>query len=764
MDEEPSDRDNPQHGRFLGNITGPMFGNHGGMELRPVASSSPETGQVPMLLRRPASLQVAPIDTGMAADNRLGVGILENANANLFDDQLLPAAFKNMCLSFKEGAPHSAAETGSYASRGGRYPAGHVISSADNTRNGSLKQAFSQGDLVPLSPMTNSAQQMQLKPDAPDAPLGTGMHGSDSVYGSTINLPPASPFQQQILIDGWSRAFAPCQQFDSKFSWHDIHAERYSPMQSQYPYQHMPQVVGSDVNWISSSQNCVTNSCTKSATSPNLRTAIIRHLGHDSSDIYWNGAIFPNGNDNMNSTRGNNYASTIYPDCPCQSGEYCQIHQPDKAKYRYGLRCSPKGVLQNQAMDKIKPKSSPEKILMKTEGVNSIRNIKSGFELSGCVETNQSTGRNGRGHHVNIQRTNSLHFDLQSSHCLSPSEYEYDVSMKSAQFKYNSVDEVVGELNLLARDQNGCRFLQRIFTEGSQDDAQKVFDGVIDHIDELMVDPFGNYLVQKLLEECSDDQRMHIVYEITKIPGQLTAVSCNMHGTRVVQKVIETINTSHLVSMVVSALSPGVITLMMDANGSHVAHRCLQKLSPEYKSFLLNAAVENYFELAKDRQGCCIIQKCIVHANKEQKNRLLYNITSRSLDLAEHQYGNYVIQYILELNITWAIDEILDKLEGHYGYLSMQKCSSNVVEKCLKEAREPKRAKIINELMNDPKLLHILIDQYGNYVIQTALRECEDAAVHAALVEAIRPHAAALRNNMFGKRILSKTCLKHRKF
>ena len=55
----------------------------------------------------------------------------------------------------------------------------------------------------------------------------------------------------------------------------------------------------------------------------------------------------------------------------------------------------------------------------------------------------------------------------------------------------------------------------------------------------------------------------------------------------------------------------------------------------------------------------------------------------------------------------------------------MQKCSSNVVEKCLKEAREPKRAKIIHELINEPKLPHILVDQFGNYVIQTAFRECE---------------------------------------
>ena len=54
---------------------------------------------------------------------------------------------------------------------------------------------------------------------------------------------------------------------------------------------------------------------------------------------------------------------------------------------------------------------------------------------------------------------------------------------------------------------------------------------------------------------------------------------------------IETVSTSAEVSLVVSALSSGAITLMMDANGNHVAHRCLQKLSPEYKAvrhFCLN--------------------------------------------------------------------------------------------------------------------------------------------------------------------------------
>ena len=38
-----------------------------------------------------------------------------------------------------------------------------------------------------------------------------------------------------------------------------------------------------------------------------------------------------------------------------------------------------------------------------------------------------------------------------------------------------------------------------------------VFDGIIDNVVELMMDPFGNYLVQKLLDVCREEQKLHIV-------------------------------------------------------------------------------------------------------------------------------------------------------------------------------------------------------------------------------------------------------------
>ncbi|KAH9299582.1 hypothetical protein KI387_031264, partial [Taxus chinensis] len=82
---------------------------------------------------------------------------------------------------------------------------------------------------------------------------------------------------------------------------------------------------------------------------------------------------------------------------------------------------------------------------------------------------------------------------------------------------------------------------------------------------------------------------------------------------------------------------------------------------------------------------------------------------------------NYVVQYILEFGIPWATAKVIAQLQGHYALLSMQKFSSNVVEKCLKEGKEEHRAAIIQELLNSSQLGDLLQDAYGNYVVQSAL-------------------------------------------
>jgi hypothetical protein len=204
----------------------------------------------------------------------------------------------------------------------------------------------------------------------------------------------------------------------------------------------------------------------------------------------------------------------------CGSGDIRQFRKQEKAACPYGPGFSQHRIPDNSTM------SYPERILMRPDSANPVRSIRFSPSANGCTDMDQR-----------INGFEYNHFDTHDSVNLEWPKPQFlslkslsESAMTSPKWTYNSVDEVVGRICTVAKDQNGCRFLQKVFTEGTQEDSEKVFAEIIEHIGELMVDPFAHYLLQKILEECSNDQRMHIICELTKVPLDLLKVSCNMHG------------------------------------------------------------------------------------------------------------------------------------------------------------------------------------------------------------------------------------------
>ncbi|KAL2339902.1 hypothetical protein Fmac_007842 [Flemingia macrophylla] len=309
----------------------------------------------------------------------------------------------------------------------------------------------------------------------------------------------------------------------------------------------------------------------------------------------------------------------------------------------------------------------------------------------------------------------------------------------------------------LAKDQNGCRFLQRLVDEGTYQDMCMVFEGIIGNVVELMIDSFGNYLVQKLLDVCTDQQHLQIVFMLTNQPGQLVQISLNTHGTRVVQKLIETLSSAEQVSMVKSAIQPGFLDLIKDLNGNHVIQRCLQCLSCQDNQFIFDAAVKFCVEIATHRHGCCVMQRCIDYSVGKNRDKLVTEICKHGLLLSQDPFGNYVVQYVIEMDTAPASAKLLGLFKGNYVNLSTQKFSSHVVEKCLKHIVDA-RTRIVRELLTAPRFEQLLQDPFANYVIQSALGVTK-GPLHATLVEAVRPHKI-LRTSPYCKRIFSGSLLK----
>ncbi|GAV73745.1 PUF domain-containing protein, partial [Cephalotus follicularis] len=286
---------------------------------------------------------------------------------------------------------------------------------------------------------------------------------------------------------------------------------------------------------------------------------------------------------------------------------------------------------------------------------------------------------------------------------------------------YSSLDELKGRLFTVAKEQQGCRFLQHIVEENKPEDIEMIFMEVKEVVHELMVDPVANYLIQKLIEACNEQQMNGMVLSLVCDEEKLMNICGHSHGTRVIQKLLEHVTTREQKSLIISALKCITVTLTKSMHGHHVIQQCFRQFSNEEAKPLLDDIAENCLDIATDKSGCCVLQQCVAHAEGESRERLISEIIPNSLILAEHPYGNYVVQYLLGMKIPRVSENILDQLKGSYVNLSMNKYGSNVVEKCLKECGEKESATITMELINDPGCLKVLLDPYGNYVVQSAL-------------------------------------------
>ncbi|KAK7363148.1 hypothetical protein VNO77_05279 [Canavalia gladiata] len=397
--------------------------------------------------------------------------------------------------------------------------------------------------------------------------------------------------------------------------------------------------------------------------------------------------------------------------------------------------------------------ASEGSFIMQGEGVNYVASRGSDRSLHQSKVAVQETGF---AKHLRRSELDIWYQDVGTRE--NPRNARINCSLPSVS-KYNSLAEAQGYIYLMAKDQHGCRFLQRMFDEGTREDVQVIFNEIIDHAVELMMNPFGNYLMQKLLDVCNEEQRMQILLIITEEPGQLVRISLNTHGTRVVQKLIETLRTRQQISLVVSALEPGFLALIKDLNGNHVVQRCLLCLSNEDNQFIFGAAAKYCVDIATHQHGCCVLQRCIGHASGQHRERLIAEISANALLLAQDQYGNYVVQFILDLRIPSATTSISLQFEANYVHLSRHKFGSHVVEKCLVVFNNENRSRVIHEMLSAPHFEHLLQDPHANYVVQSALRHTE-GRLHNLLVEAIESHKAISRNSPYSKKIFSQKLLK----
>lgn len=294
--------------------------------------------------------------------------------------------------------------------------------------------------------------------------------------------------------------------------------------------------------------------------------------------------------------------------------------------------------------------------------------------------------------------------------------------------------QLQSEILRLAKDQHGCRFLQKRIDENfvvsaslRQANYEIIFHQVKTSLYELIIDPFGNYLVQKLIDYF---QETDLDFCLNSLNSNMFLIAINQHGTRALQKIIDKISTESQFVLLMQGLKSYIIELIKDLNGNHVIQKVLNKYPPEKCQFIYDSILGDLIVVATHKHGCCVLQKCLNHVTAAQHvafaNVILkYENFSR---LVNDQFGNYVLQYLISIDSIDVNYKLYQNIFDYgLGNLCMLKFSSNVVEKLMTSCYKTELKLMAFSTLKFTIIAHVLNgdmnklinNAYGNYVVQT---------------------------------------------
>uniref|UniRef100_A0A8C5IN16 Pumilio homolog 1 n=1 Tax=Junco hyemalis TaxID=40217 RepID=A0A8C5IN16_JUNHY len=272
--------------------------------------------------------------------------------------------------------------------------------------------------------------------------------------------------------------------------------------------------------------------------------------------------------------------------------------------------------------------------------------------------------------------------------------------------------EIAGHIMEFSQDQHGSRFIQLKLERATPAERQLVFNEILQAAYQLMVDVFGNYVIQKFFEFGSLEQKLALA---ERIRGHVLSLALQMYGCRVIQKALEFIPPDQqVINEMVRELDGHVLKCVKDQNGNHVVQKCIECVQPQSLQFIIDAFKGQVFALSTHPYGCRVIQRILEHCLPEQTLPILEELHQHTEQLVQDQYGNYVIQHVLEHGRPEDKSKIVAEIRGNVLVLSQHKFFPNS--------------------HSDPKA-------------QIGL--CQHKPP-------IRPHIATLRKYTYGKHILAK--------
>ncbi|KAI1330641.1 ARM repeat-containing protein [Xylariaceae sp. FL0255] len=315
------------------------------------------------------------------------------------------------------------------------------------------------------------------------------------------------------------------------------------------------------------------------------------------------------------------------------------------------------------------------------------------------------------------------------------------------------VDKIV-----CSNDQQASIFLQQKLKVGTPDQKYEIVEAIVAQAYPLMVNRFGNFLVQRCFEHGTPEQVIKIAEAIR---GCTLNLSMDPFGCHVVQKAFDSVPEDYKAIMVHELLRR-IPETVIHRYACHVWQKLFElrwtESPPQIMKYVNDALRGMWHEVALGETGSLVVQNIFENCLEEDKRPCIEEVLG-NIDIVAHgQFGNWCIQHICEHGAPADRSRAIDHVIRYAAEYSMDQYASKVVEKCLKIGGGEFLSRYLDRVcegrIDRPRipLIDIASDQYGNYLIQWILTNANPQ--HRDVVAAhIRKHMVSLRGSKFGSRV-----------
>ncbi|KAG5509838.1 hypothetical protein JKF63_07483 [Porcisia hertigi] len=367
------------------------------------------------------------------------------------------------------------------------------------------------------------------------------------------------------------------------------------------------------------------------------------------------------------------------------------------------------------------------------------------------------------------------------------------------------------KLDAVMADGYGNFLLQKIFDMAPDTERQRLLrlPSLQHHLCEVACSPHGTFAVQRLVETVRNIEEERLVF--VALERDLLRLLTNANGGHVLMKVMECIRrqyTALTCSATNTSASASASTTASDESGTAASSR---RLLGERVDALFQAIQQHLLYVCQHKQGCCIVQKCLdfLHAcaglsptpssaagtQMDYFERMAALLLPHVQELSTHPFGNYVVTRLVDVCYTRGntntIDAVAAVMQRDFLRMCTNKFASNVIEHILRHCSERRIRLLCQSLMVAPvsstssarhptgtaagavatanaaiarlPLTTVVMDPYGNYVVQTLLTVApvdelvSTSAEGGGMLPVLQQLLPLLSSRNYGRKLETKT-------